>query len=64
LVYQTLKITTMSLFSTPPYEKEEPNLCEECGGIIVDEFCEDCGSCFNDGSDADDYYEEWRNENF
>jgi hypothetical protein len=35
----------MSDFSTPPWEKDEKkDLCPECGGFIIDEFCEDCGA--------------------
>jgi len=60
LVYQTLKLNVMP---TAPYEKEEPKLCEECGGILdSDYFCIDCGAEANYG-DTDDYYEEWREQN-
>jgi len=33
----------MSDFSTPPWEETDKNLCEDCGGIVRDGFCEDCG---------------------
>jgi len=60
LVYQTLKLNIMP---TAPYEQDEPKLCQECGGILDDDFfCTDCGAEANYGNFDDDYYSEYLEE--
>jgi len=49
----------MSDFSTPPWKEKEQDLCEECGGIIRDGFCDDCGARQQD-EELNDY--EYLNE--